>query len=658
MDFTPEQLAQLRAIFAPPNPPNTQGTIPPQPPPPAPSQASTPAAFAPPLSQPQPSQQVQAQDGAGIGRLPVAAPVNQPYISARSGLSGQANTGFQPFLGAARLGGPLNTRHANQARVASASRNLPRPVHLPSQNGRAGSARRGRGPSVHPPALNPPPSLQSSINSCQYVDVDGERNMVQVTVKIYPVHENSGTTFILYRFIREQVNRWLQAHHLLINLELDITTPVSELMNTLVFKLEHCPMQYEFPSTVSRANLQLRLLALMNRGQSTSIGYVRLKPHASDAGLTLADLLADKANFVGASSVCFESQRLVIYTAANSLSYIINHRRHGHTKLAKAFEKAFPRDSPFSPLAVSNETNSEDDSGEETEIDEAAVQIPPSIPRVGSFAPSPYLPHEIWVDEHIPDLSIIRYTVSIYAERDEASHKQLASEMLYRAVLGPSPPSHEEFKSFSRGFSLRCPDRNFNFIQVLKEVEGGSDVFLSLVWASQVGPERLIEHTDVVFTQAFNVQLSERGVVDSPRDLFEKFVAGRGIPNQQDLDNIIGNLSPLVDLNQSSSSTWRARMLTLAATGHPFLEEGSDQVNVQFVDDQHPAVSGTYRPSFQAGTVTLRTCARQIMLPSIFILSMAQEHQNQHEEVPLFQEVFDQWLIVQLLTAIGGHSIF
>lgn len=114
--------------------------------------------------------------------------MNQPYTSARSR---RTNTGFQPFLGAARLGNVLDTRHANQARVASAARNLPRPVRLPSQSRGSGLRPRGRGPSNRPPALVPPPSLQSSINGCQYVDVEGDRTMVRITVKVYPVHEHS-----------------------------------------------------------------------------------------------------------------------------------------------------------------------------------------------------------------------------------------------------------------------------------------------------------------------------------------------------------------------------------------------------------------------------------------------------------------------------------
>lgn len=117
----------------------------------------------------------------------------------------------------------------------------------------------------------------------------------------------------MYRFVQAQVNDWLRVRHLLIDLELDITTPVSELINILVVKLEQCGMQYRFPASVTRHRLQLSLLSLVARGQSTSVNYVRLKPHPLNSGLTLAGLLADKSNFVGASSVCFEHQRLVVY---------------------------------------------------------------------------------------------------------------------------------------------------------------------------------------------------------------------------------------------------------------------------------------------------------------------------------------------------------
>ncbi|KAJ2925969.1 hypothetical protein H1R20_g11128, partial [Candolleomyces eurysporus] len=155
----------------------------------------------------------------------------------------------------------------------------------------------------------------------------------------------------------------------------------------LVTKLEHCEMQYRFPAAVSGHGIQLNLLSLMARGQSGTVNHVRLKPHPPDSTLTLAGLLSDRSNFVGASSVCFESQRLVVYFAGNSLSYLLEGQRTGHTKLAKMFQKAFPGDSPFTPNIVVQEIDSDDDSGGdsgggETEIDDVAVRIPPSLRRI------------------------------------------------------------------------------------------------------------------------------------------------------------------------------------------------------------------------------------------------------------------------------------
>ena len=104
------------------------------------------------------------------------------------------------------------------------------------------------------------------------------------------------------------------------------------------------------------------------------------------------------------------------------------------------------------------------------------------------------------------------------------------------------------------------------------------------MWASQVGPERLISNIDLTFYTTFKEALQQYGVTDTPRVLFEKFIGGNGIPDQGALSNIQETFSTLVDLSQASSPNWRTRMFTLASTGHQFLEAGSDRISVRILD--------------------------------------------------------------------------
>ena len=55
--------------------------------------------------------------------------------------------------------------------------------------------------------------------------------------------------------------------------------------------------------------------------------------------------------------------------------------------------------------------------------------------------------------------------MSALRDHNEASHKALAGEMLYHAVVGPEPPFHPEIQAFLKGLSLPCAN-GFKFLDV------------------------------------------------------------------------------------------------------------------------------------------------------------------------------------------------
>jgi hypothetical protein len=81
-------------------------------------------------------------------RQPMQAPIHAPYQSVRllPPLPENAPATSQPFLGFSSLAPPSSTRHANQARLSSASATIPR---QPQVQSRSRTARRGAtGPST------------------------------------------------------------------------------------------------------------------------------------------------------------------------------------------------------------------------------------------------------------------------------------------------------------------------------------------------------------------------------------------------------------------------------------------------------------------------------------------------------------------------------
>ncbi|KAF6762168.1 hypothetical protein DFP72DRAFT_1061446 [Ephemerocybe angulata] len=327
------------------------------------------------------------------------APITTPYMSLRPAAT--STGGFQPFLGMANLGLGLNTSNANQARMVSAAARLPRPPRLLSRSGPS-TNRRGRGPAVQPPALPPHRTLQSSIDTCHYLN--GNVHTVRITMKIYPAHSQSGPHWILYQSFRRPVSNWLNQHHLLYEIERPANAGVQEVLNDVASLMQASPMQFRFRNSIDPRH-RLALLSLISRGQAKGRdGTVRLRLYGSDLnGLTISHLLSDRTQFVGAQAVCIEDGRFVIYAAANGPSYVNNGTRKSHSSLARCFESRFSHDNCFVPLE--NGQDSEMDagvSGEETEVEgQLTLPEPQALTNTESVIAGPvtsYLqvPPSIW----------------------------------------------------------------------------------------------------------------------------------------------------------------------------------------------------------------------------------------------------------------------
>lgn len=57
------------------------------------------------------------------------------------------------------------------------------------------------------------------------------------------------------------------------------------------------------------------------------------------------------------------------------------------------------------------------------------------------------------------------------------------------------------------------------------------------------------------------------------------------------------------------------------------------------------------------GVISFRTCYGGIRYPASYVIKLAAQSYNPGEEPSSFQNAFDHWFLIQLLNAIGGHSM-
>ncbi len=57
------------------------------------------------------------------------------------------------------------------------------------------------------------------------------------------------------------------------------------------------------------------------------------------------------------------------------------------------------------------------------------------------------------------------------------------------------------------------------------------------------------------------------------------------------------------------------------------------------------------------GKISFRTCLKSARLPASYVLSLATEISASSQGPQRFQQAFDDWMLCELLNAIGGISM-
>lgn len=187
--------------------------------------------------------------------------------------------------------------------------------------------------------------------------------------------------------------------------------------------------------------------------------------------------------------------------------------------------------------------------------------------------------------------------------RDLSTHAAIAVSLLYKATVATTTFDNPEIQSFRDGLLLPCRN-GFNLrdvsvalqmaeklliaLQAIRNFEGGSEAFLSLIATSYISSaDSLIPHIEFTAPPALNMYLaslrSHTGDITLTFTmLVERFLRGIGIPCPLRFEGTKGSYHPMVTLALSriDSPGFRSQALAWAATGSPLIDPTGGKIYV------------------------------------------------------------------------------
>ncbi|KAJ3873726.1 hypothetical protein F5051DRAFT_337119, partial [Lentinula edodes] len=227
-------------------------------------------------------------------------------------------------------------------------------------------------------------------------------------------------------------------------------------------------------------------------------------------------------------------------------------------------------------------------------------------------------------------------------------HRHLAFEMLYNAVVGPTSINNIFFVSFLQGFRMPCIDGTTDLYDIVRSFVGGAEEFVRSAETSIIKGFEDLNLTVTVDLGATILQelvdaCTNAGVSFQGKDfeqIFRDFLEETGAPCPQLLESIKGRLSPQINLDEITSSTFRMKLLCWSVSGAPRVMHEGDSLKVQLVEDDDPY----YLPS---------CIGRE--LQNAYISSGTSPY-NPHSECKDARTAVHHWLLVQMLDAIGSYT--
>ncbi|EPQ49961.1 hypothetical protein GLOTRDRAFT_123678 [Gloeophyllum trabeum ATCC 11539] len=301
-----------------------------------------------------------------LGGPNTATPLGPMAPTAGSGIPRVMPSISQPFLGLQNLGRDISSQ-VNRERLSSASATIPRQPALQPRR-----QRRGRGPAVPPPSLQPvTPRNMTGCLMTPYGDNAIPNSFIRITVEVRPPLEDPSDDIILFRFRHTSFISRLEDYGLIRRYEVPVDLTVVNLIQQVSSDLQHSGFQYQFvrpvmSSTFEHENLDLQLLSYVNRGQPRhSDRQIRLQHAPLMPQVTIANLMSDRLNYAN-TGLSLDHDRFVIrlVVANYPISGIFSGRSQGpvvlrrHQCLSRRIYAEFRRD------GLTVEANEEE--GEET----------------------------------------------------------------------------------------------------------------------------------------------------------------------------------------------------------------------------------------------------------------------------------------------------
>ncbi|KAJ7584524.1 hypothetical protein C8J56DRAFT_789594, partial [Mycena floridula] len=283
---------------------------------------------------------------------------------------------------------------------------------------------------------------------------------------------------------------------------------------------------------------------------------------------------------------------------------------------------------------------------------------------------------------HQGDISGLNYlfesfcntSAHVYHNRTLVTHTRLGTEVLYRSIVGMHPSTHPELQAFMDGFKLTTSN-GFEFPATISNTYPGSfEAFLSLVSLTKItGYDSIADFTSFHVPGGASFEIALGTTLLSPvpfrfKTFFINFLKGRGSPVPSAWNNAIPHFTPGLPLDQVDEPFFRARMFTWAVTGSPELkteiQQGRHAINVCFIIYGDGGMSSNTRRMYaQNGQLCIHTCINTILVPSLYFNTVAQNVIGANQGATPDQQAasivagLEHWLLVQVLNAIGRHSI-
>ncbi|KAJ3888324.1 hypothetical protein GG344DRAFT_19325, partial [Lentinula edodes] len=256
---------------------------------------------------------------------------------------------------------------------------------------------------------------------------------------------------------------------------------------------------------------------------------------------------------------------------------------------------------------------------------------------------------------------------SALTNRTQEMHNTIAHCMLHNATIGPAEIDHPYFQAFIKGFRLPCKN-HYTLPQASSIIAGECVLIYGVIDFTQLRGSSLpiryfnqtTESTNMALQNAYRVVFGGEFVFDA---WFEDFLLGVGTPCPTLLNCAKDRFNSMVKLEDISESTFRLRSFAWAISGVPRRILDYLKLEVYLVeddDDQYGPGEG-HSASLQQyllhGTCSFRTCLREMRIPASYLIQLLKADYSPRSEPATAYQAIHNWLLLQILEAIGDYTI-